>query len=350
MNLAQWDYKKHRDEFEALEEEMIPVRDLMETQLIPQWKKGNYANTQKTAGELLKRLSRTYTVLAQLVQTIYRDGKKGASDQRSSVFYGVCAVAVCAGSVFVGNIPVMVCTCGVSGGTLAYSVNSYYTLGDTLIKLETLWEDTTKMRKEIVKCCAQLDIAKMRAHAESSVPKECVEVAIYVAKRTNLLDAKLVNNFIDCIQELYKIYQKADWKTIRNIIPQEVRDLVLKVPTLGKNLPPLPREKNCVSCLYIYCTEPLISGSKGLRRHEEKCKQKEVGCSVWRCFYALCVGSIFVGNVPGGIACAGTALSGISLVSLTTTIQKLESLLHDMIILANEIEEYRTLLEQQPIY
>ncbi|KAJ7387237.1 hypothetical protein OS493_004211 [Desmophyllum pertusum] len=83
MNLAQWDYKKHRDEFEALEEEMIPVRDLMETQLIPQWKKGNYANTQKTAGELLKRLSRTSTVLAQLVQTIYRDGKKGA--RRSKV-------------------------------------------------------------------------------------------------------------------------------------------------------------------------------------------------------------------------------------------------------------------------
>ncbi|KAJ7387248.1 hypothetical protein OS493_004224 [Desmophyllum pertusum] len=54
MNLAKWDYKKHKDEFKALEKEMKPVRDLMETQLIPQWKKGNYANTQKSAESYCK--------------------------------------------------------------------------------------------------------------------------------------------------------------------------------------------------------------------------------------------------------------------------------------------------------
>ena len=64
---------------------------------------------------------------------------------------------------------------------------------------------------------------------------------------------------------------------------------------------------------------------------------------------AVCAGSIFFGNVPGGIACAAGVASGISAVSLTMTIHKLTSLLDDMTIMANEIEEYRILLEQKPI-
>ncbi|KAJ7387247.1 hypothetical protein OS493_004223 [Desmophyllum pertusum] len=233
---------------------------------------------------------------------------------------------------------------------------------------------------------------------------------IFVAKSTNLLDAKLLNNFIDCIQELYKIYQKGDWKTIRNIIPQEVRDLVRKIPTLGKNLSSIAKreELSFVSVYLLYRTFDLCDRVMNLDmdykmyRNEFELLQKEIqpvlesidnellplwehldGATLrkitqslikklarkvyedmkrsasgrrWAALYgvastAVCVGSIFVGNVPGGIACAaGTALSGISLVSLTTTIKKLESLLHDMTILTNEIEECRTLLEQKPIY
>ena len=65
---------------------------------------------------------------------------------------------------------------------------------------------------------------------------------------------------------------------------------------------------------------------------------------------AVCVGSFFIGNVPGSMACAaGVVVSGISGVSLTITIHKLTTLLDDMTIMANEIEEYRILLEQKPI-
>ncbi|KAJ7387232.1 hypothetical protein OS493_004206 [Desmophyllum pertusum] len=159
----------HRLEFKALEEEMIPVRDFMEKELIPQWKKGNYANTQKSAEKLFQISSRSSTALAELVQAIRRDAKKGARDQRWSVFYGVGAIAVCVGSVFLGNIPVMVVTCGGSVGTIAFSVNSYYTLGDTLIKLDTLWEDITKMRTEIDKCAIR-DVAPLnRGRASEDV-------------------------------------------------------------------------------------------------------------------------------------------------------------------------------------
>lgn len=64
---------------------------------------------------------------------------------------------------------------------------------------------------------------------------------------------------------------------------------------------------------------------------------------------AVCVGSIFIGNVPGSMACAAGVISGISGISLTSAIYKLTSLLDDMTIMANEIEEYRILLEQKPI-
>ena len=62
-----------------------------------------------------------------------------------------------------------------------------------------------------------------------------------------------------------------------------------------------------------------------------------------------CVGSLLLGNVPGGVACAAGAFGGISFVSLSATMHKFESLLGDMKIMAMEIEEYRTLLEQMSI-
>lgn len=64
---------------------------------------------------------------------------------------------------------------------------------------------------------------------------------------------------------------------------------------------------------------------------------------------AACVGSLLLGNAPGGVACVAAAFGGISAVSLSATMQKLEFLLHDMQIMAMEIEEYRILLEQMSI-
>ena len=64
---------------------------------------------------------------------------------------------------------------------------------------------------------------------------------------------------------------------------------------------------------------------------------------------AVCIGSIFIGNVPGRMVCAAGVLSGISGISLTSNIHKLTSLFDDLTVMANEIEEYRILLEQKPI-
>ncbi|KAJ7387235.1 hypothetical protein OS493_004209 [Desmophyllum pertusum] len=139
---------------------MIPVRDYMDNILIPQWKKGNYANTQKSAEKLLQRLSRTSTELAQLVQAIHRDTKKGASYQRSSGVYGVGAVAVCAGSVFVCNIRqwwlhavvvlVLLLTPLTATIALAIPLQSWTSYGRT----------QQRCVKEIVKYCTQLDTAR----------------------------------------------------------------------------------------------------------------------------------------------------------------------------------------------
>ena len=79
------------------------------------------------------------------------------------------------------------------------------------------------------------------------MPNGCVEVAIYIKEwnggSVNSLDVKFLKHFIDCIQELYKIYEETDWKTIQNIIPQNVRDLVRKVPNLVKKATSLAKRE-----------------------------------------------------------------------------------------------------------
>ena len=64
--------------------------------------------------------------------------------------------------------------------------------------------------------------------------------------------------------------------------------------------------------------------------------------------FPLFVTSVIVGNVPGGVA-LGTAVvaSFASYAAMANTIWKLESLQNDMETMCNEIQEYRTLLEQK---
>ena len=51
-----------------------------------------------------------------------------------------------------------------------------------------------------------------------SWPRNCIEVVVPALKNTwnvtDLLDAKLINNFADCMQEMYKINKEIDWKAI----------------------------------------------------------------------------------------------------------------------------------------
>ena len=265
-------------------------------------------------------------------------------------------------------------------------------------------------------------LSLVSATSEVSVPKECLEVAVYVAKTDwndpTLLDAKLINSFIHCIHGLYKIYKETDWKTVRNIIPQKVRDLVLKVQNMGESTSVVVKRAGpgFVAVYLLYKTFDMYDRAMNLDmdymmyREEFELLQMELHSVTefidkellplwdyldratlhttraklieklrrlhaalvqlarvvykdikkgesgrrWSVFYGVvstgvCVGSIVVGNVPGGMACAGTALSGISFASLTVTINKLASLLNEMAIMAREIEEYHTLLQQKAI-
>ena len=160
MNLEK-DYTMHREEFEALKEEMKPFKDFIATQLIPLWEKGNNANLQKITNDLLDMMSRQLTVLRELIQTIHRDSKKAGSDNRWSVFYSVAAVASCVGSIAVGNVPVIVVTCGAGGGTIAFIIMSCIHRSETLAKLDILGKDVMTMRKEITKYKSDLVVARM---------------------------------------------------------------------------------------------------------------------------------------------------------------------------------------------
>lgn len=250
----------------------------------------------------------------------------------------------------------------------------------------------------------------VQAH-QVSVPKGCVEVASYAIKtdrkETNLANDKLMKNSFRCIQELYKI-----WREARNM-PKGIRDLVCKASNLGKNASSIAEVALYLLCrtldLYdrtmqldidfktyrkeyellqaeLHQVTELIDKelmplwehldsatlhmirskqSRKLRGLHEALRQlaqviyKDLiearNSMCWAFVYvavstAVCAVSIFSGNVPGGIACAAAVVvSGISAVFLTTTVLKLTSLLDDITIMANEIEEYRILLEQKPI-
>ena len=82
----------------------------------------------------------------------------------------------------------------------------------------------------------------------------------------NSLDVKFVKNFINCIQELYKIYEETDWKAVRNILPQNVRDLVRKVPNLVKNATSIVKGEGLVflAVYMLYRTFDLFDQAMGL--------------------------------------------------------------------------------------
>ena len=161
INLEQ-DYRMHREEFEALKEEMKPLQDFIVTQLIPEWEKDNTANLQKVTDKLLERMSRQCTVLRELTRAIHRDKKQAGNDIRWSAFYGVVAAAACCVSIPSGNELIILFACGAGAGTVGFTIVTYIRNSDTLVKLDVLGNDAMAMRKEILRYRAQLEVAKMR--------------------------------------------------------------------------------------------------------------------------------------------------------------------------------------------
>lgn len=154
--------KKYQQEFDLLKEELKPIKEFLDTEIVPQWKNGNIAIVPKNTDKLTEMLSRYSDMLKKLVEVICNDTKQGSSDRIWSATYGVTAVGVCAGSIFSGNPGVIVVVCGISLGTAAFNVQSYYFLDEALQKLDLLWQDAAQMRTEVTKYRAILEFAKLR--------------------------------------------------------------------------------------------------------------------------------------------------------------------------------------------
>ena len=166
--------KIYRDKFEALEKEMKPFRDFIDTKLILQWEESNNVNLKKIAEELLEKLGRHSARLQELTQAIRQDINTSGSNQMWSPFVAAGGFVVCLGSFVVRPTPnvatppssgvlgdasfsmVSLPICGAAIGAAGYSWLSYSSVSDTHPELERLEKDTTTMDQEITRYQSQL--------------------------------------------------------------------------------------------------------------------------------------------------------------------------------------------------
>ena len=161
--LMEINVRDYHDKLYLLRKEVEPFRDFMETELIPQWEKGNTADLETTTDRLLEKMGRFSRIIEELIKDISQDYKKVGSDQRLSLFLAVSAGVVCSYSL-VRPIPYLwIPVCGAFLGTAGYSWRSYISLRETLPKLELLKKDSTKMSEEITSYQTKLDLTRMRA-------------------------------------------------------------------------------------------------------------------------------------------------------------------------------------------
>jgi len=151
--------KIYRDKIEALEIEMKPLRNYIET-FILLWKAGNTTNFEKIAEKLLEKIGRPYAVLSELTEAIRQDIKTHGSNQRLSSYFAVCGVLACVGGGALGG-PVAVYPCAVAVGTAGYGWLNYSSVNDTLLELERLEKAATTMGQELKRYQSELELAKM---------------------------------------------------------------------------------------------------------------------------------------------------------------------------------------------
>ena len=101
-------------------------------------------------------------MLEDLLESVYKDVKKGTSTRIWSAAYGSAAVALCGFSFIVGNPVVITITCGVGIGTAANFHDTYIYTGKTLEKLDLQWKEAAEMRKKIGKYYVILELMQLR--------------------------------------------------------------------------------------------------------------------------------------------------------------------------------------------
>ena len=159
----------YRDKLDLLRREMKPLRDFMDTELIPQWENGNTTGLEKTTDRLLEKMGRFSRVIDELIKDIFQDYKKAGSDQRFSCFVTIGAGVLCLYSFRSPSLYVSIAVCGAAVGTAGFSWCSYLSLCETLPKLEVLKKDSTKMNEEITNYQTKLDLMRMRAELKGEL-------------------------------------------------------------------------------------------------------------------------------------------------------------------------------------
>jgi len=155
-------FEKHQEDFRALQEELTPIKALIDEEIVPHWKNRNTAKMVKSIETLIAKLNRNANVLSVLVDRIQQDVREGSDNRIWSVSYGFAAAVVCAGSLFTGHPVVYVMACGFGGGAVAFCFMSYSSVSETLGQLQLLKTDTAKMRIEITKYRATLEVERMK--------------------------------------------------------------------------------------------------------------------------------------------------------------------------------------------
>ena len=165
MNLETDLHKKHRHDFEVLQEKMRPVLNFINDQFILQWKSGDITGIQNIVIPLLQMLSHFSEDLKALNDAIRKDVTQGGSDKRRSVAYAAGFIAICVGTMFVASPAAIGLICLSSAGFAYCPSKSYLSLEETLSKLELLWETTAKRHKELAKYHASLELLAVTGQA-----------------------------------------------------------------------------------------------------------------------------------------------------------------------------------------
>ena len=158
------EYKMYREEFQLLRMELCPIISFIDTDLteiVQHWKNCNNDKLIKKIEKMSEKLSRSSTVLRELVHRIHENIKKCESGKVWSVSYTIFAAAVCGGSIVTWQPVVFVPVCGIFVGVFAINSDNYVSFDKTQKKSECLRENAMEWRMEITKYRTNLDLFKI---------------------------------------------------------------------------------------------------------------------------------------------------------------------------------------------
>ena len=155
-HLAQ-EHKRFQEEFDLLEEELTEIKSFTD-EVVRQLETGNTAPLKKNIEKVFKHLDRSSTILKELINQIHDNAKKCESGKAWCVFYGVLATGACVCAICTRNVWVYATVCGVSLGTIVFSVATYKTNNKTLQKSDSLRQKVNDWRKKIRKSRINLEM------------------------------------------------------------------------------------------------------------------------------------------------------------------------------------------------